>query len=166
MKKNPRDERGSTPINLAYEIGNFEICKLIIERIDNLDLPQLTMGRTNLLFQSATDGTLVVYKSIVENLVDKNPSDDYGYTPFHLAACLGHFDLCEIIIEYIWNKNPCNIDAVTPLHEAARQGHLKICRLIIDHTKDIDVEDNDGQTPMHLAKENGHLEVVKLFDYQ
>ena len=68
---NPRDERGTTPVELAYQNGNFEICKLLIENIDNLDLPHLTMARTNLLFQSATDGTLVVYKSIVENIAEK-----------------------------------------------------------------------------------------------
>ena len=64
------------------------------------------MARTNLLFQSATDGTLVVYKSIIENIAEKNPSDYYGNTPFHLAACLGHFNLCEIIIEYLCNNCP------------------------------------------------------------
>ena len=166
VDKNPRDDQGATPLDLSYPFGHFHVCKFIIENIDNLDLnlPQITMERTTLLRQAAADGKLVVFKSIAENVVEKNPSDDHGYTTFHLAARLGHFDVCELIIAYVDKKNTSNVDGVTPLYEVAPWGHLKICSLIFDHTKKINVVDYKGRTPKTLAEENGHLEVAKLFE--
>ena len=50
------------------------------------------------LHEAAKNGELLKCKSIIENLDNKNPTDDFGQTPLHLAAANGHLDVCKLII--------------------------------------------------------------------
>ena len=51
----------------------------------------------------------------------------YGVTHFHIAAELGHFEICQLITENIEVKNPTTMKAWTPLHLATLNGHFDIC---------------------------------------
>ena len=67
-------------------------------------------------------------------LSDKNPGDPNGWTPLHVAAGVGHFEICKLIIDNIENKNPkSNIGGRTPFHCAAENGDPRICQYIIDN---------------------------------
>ena len=101
-----------------------------------------------------------VYKLIIENIKDKNPSTFDGTTPFHLAAKHGHFKICELIMDYLEDKNPGKHNGWTPFHFAAKNGHIKICKLIMDCLKNKNPSTNGGSTPFHFAADNGHLKVM------
>ena len=68
----------------------------------------------------------------MENVEDKNPPSNDGFTPLYTAAHKGHFQICKLIIENVKDKNPPNNYGFTPLYIAAREGHFEICKLIID----------------------------------
>ena len=60
--------------------------------------------------------------------IDNNISSDmYGVTHFHIAAELGHFEICQLITENIEVKNPTTMKGWTPLHLATLNGHFDIC---------------------------------------
>ena len=99
-----------------------------------------------------------------ERVSDKNPANEAGYTPLHLAAIQGHLNICKLIIEHreVSDKNPSNRhNGRTPLHLAASNGKLEICKLMADNVMS-DHEDVNGNTPLHEAARNGHWEVCKL----
>ena len=62
----------------------------------------------------------------------KIPKDDDRQTPFHIAAELGHFDMCQIFIAFViiimdWPlKNPIFNSGLTPYHLAAESGYMPI----------------------------------------
>ena len=115
---------------------------------------------------------LAICKIILDKVDTKNPADDEGWTPLHLAA-LGdyrsHLDLCQIILKKIdyshYNdKTFVKLRPVkwTPLHWAIQRGHVDVCRLILSKTNDKNPKFEDGNTLLHLAVDAGQVEVCKL----
>ena len=76
-----------------------------------------------------------MYELILENVEEKNPKDSNSVTPLHLAAQMGHFEMCKLIIENVLERNPKNSNGNTPLHYAAQGGHLEVCQLIMKNLK-------------------------------
>ena len=108
---------------------------------------------------AAENGYLSVCLLIVENVDDKNPTDNSGWTPLHEAARNGHLSICQFIVENVDDKNPKNDSGWTPLHLAAEKGHLLVCQLIVENIDDKNPKTNSGVTPLHYAAENGHMSV-------
>ena len=87
----------------------------------------------------------------METLVTKNPGNNNGRTPLHLAAFKGKSEVCTLIMENLEDKNPGDNNGRTPLHEAAYNGHLKVCKLICKNIEDKNPLDNFGKTPRNYA---------------
>ena len=72
--------------------------------------------------------------------------DDKGNTPFHEAAKMGHFFICDIIIHKLKNCqqdiNPGDHEGKTPLHEAVENGHFSIAEVIMENTTNKNPEDS------------------------
>ena len=61
---------------------------------------------------------------------DKNPEDERGWTPLHVAAKGGHVRICKMILPVIENKNPRTLFGITPISLAQQNDHLNICNMI------------------------------------
>ena len=94
--------------------------------------------------------------------MNKNPDNNFGWTPLHYAAMYGHFQICLNILRAVKDRNPMNNSGETPLHFAASNGHLDIYKLIMEKVMDINPKDNFGWTPLHHAAKNGHFQIYKL----
>ena len=62
-------------------------------------------------------------------MINKNPADNEGYTPLHIAAQQGHLNVCKLIIENVIVKNPSSDKGETPLSLATQYSHEKVCKL-------------------------------------
>ena len=119
-----------------------------------------------LLHLAAGYGHYNICKKIIENIQDKNPSDENGWTPLHSAALFGHLKVCEYILENIDEKNPknrYNLEVnLTPLDLAAGKGHLAVYQCISKSVGDVNPADStSGVTPLHYAASFGHFTVCK-----
>ena len=119
-----------------------------------------------LLHLAAENGHYNICKKIIENVQDKNPSDEKGWTPLHLAALFGHLKVCEYILENIDEKKPkgrYNLEVdITPLDLAAQNGHLAVYQCISKSVGAVNPADNkSGATPQHFAACSGHFTVCK-----
>ena len=119
-----------------------------------------------LLHLAAENGHYNICKKIIENVQDKNPSDEKGWTPLHLAALFGHLKVCEYILENIDEKNPksrYNLEVgITPLDLAAQNGHLAVYQCISKSVGVLNPADStSGVTPLHFAAKCGHFTVCK-----
>ena len=81
--------------------------------------------------------SLILLQYISSSTVqDKNPADENGWTPLHIAAEQGHHDICQIIIENVETKNPTDENGDTPLKIAIENEHSTIIRLIKEQLGD------------------------------
>ena len=61
-----------------------------------------------------------------QNVSDKNPSENNGWTPLHWAARMGHIKVIKAILNQVSNKNPVDIDGETPKEIFLRLATKKI----------------------------------------
>ena len=71
-----------------------------------------------------------ISKLIIKNAEEKNPKNNFGNTPLHLAATHGHLEVSRLIMENITQFNPENNFGKTPFDFAFKNGHDKICKFI------------------------------------
>ena len=67
---------------------------------------------------------------MVHRVKDKNPANEYGVTPLHIAAGKGHLRICKLIINNVENLNPYDDDGWTPLDAAICAGQEKAEELL------------------------------------
>ena len=75
---------------------------------------------------------LSVCQLIADNIADKNPKTDSGWTPLDLAAKNGHLSVCQLIVENVKDKNPKDWRGRTPLDLAISRKHASIQKLFED----------------------------------
>ena len=94
--------------------------------------------------------------------VDSIGNGARGYTPLHMAAVKGHYDICKLLIDRGATVDKANCNGFTALHMAGNYGHHDICQLLIDRGATVDRADSDGSTALHIAAEFGHSDIVTL----
>ena len=155
-----------SPMHIAAERGNFELCQHIIGRLKYKN-PKDPHGETPLHW-AAKKGHYGVCKLILENNGYGNPKDENGTTPLHLAAAANNLELFKLIINNLEDdKNPKTFGGWTPFHFAVNVAtatkNLELCKFIINNLEnDKNPKDNAGVTPLHLAAEDGDLALCKL----
>ena len=154
-----------TPLHLAAQHGQLEVCKKLIELEAMVDCnDELDQKPIHLAAQN--DHTEVV-KLFLENrpsLVSSTTKD--GNTLAHLAAKKGSVDVLRAMFDIdkalvIGAKNRFNENS--PLHLATEGGHLEAVRLMLSHGVSPGDENKDGFTPVQIAAKCGHAEVFDVF---
>ena len=119
---------------------------------------------------AAKNGRVDLLMNLVPKLNERNPKDDDGITPLHLAATYGHLDA----VKYLWGnitdmhpKAGPKFHQQTPLHSAAIGGHFEVVKFLVESIEgNINPSLSNGQTVLHLAAAYGHLEIVSFYTSQ
>ena len=90
--KNPANSFGDTPLLCAVKNGHSDICKYIIDHVDeDKKNPANKFGYTPLHYAVMLND-LKIYKLMSENIEEKNPQDEMGISPLHIAVETGRLD--------------------------------------------------------------------------
>ena len=152
---NPPDSSDlETPLHKAAELGNLEICKLIVGETQDINQRSRLLGYTPLHYAAGNENRnrMEIFKLIFDIVEDKEPKDKDGRTPLHHAAKYGHLEVCKLIIGEIEDKNPTDTAGWTPLHCASQNGHEEIYNLIASQVVDKNPRACDGTTPEFLKR--------------
>ena len=143
-----------TPLHKAAELGNLEVCKLIVGQTQDISQRTRLLGYTPLHDAAGNQNRnrMEIFKLIFDNVEDKEPKDNNGRTPLHHAAKYGHLEVCKLIIGEIEDKNPTDTAGWTPLHCAAQNGYEEIYNLIASQVVDKNPRASDGTTPEFLMR--------------
>ena len=153
-----RDYTGRTPLHEAVRKNNTEIVKLLLvedqakahsacdhwQNVEGLDESRehLTLSR-----EESTE-----YHGDICHC---------GYTPLHLAARYGYFEIAvELVIRGRARVAARDCFGATPLHVAACHNHWEMVYLLLKLGADIGINAFNGSTPLHSAAACGAVEVI------
>ncbi|XP_048403074.1 ankyrin repeat domain-containing protein 27 isoform X1 [Stegostoma tigrinum] len=100
--------------------------------------------------------------SITINGLSVNSANQDGFTPLHVAALHGHFDLVSLLLRHGANVNMKNCHNATPLHLACQHNALQIVQYLLNYNAKLNKKDLYGNTSLLNACLQGHLEIAEL----
>ncbi|XP_072374206.1 ankyrin repeat domain-containing protein 27 isoform X1 [Scyliorhinus torazame] len=100
--------------------------------------------------------------SITLNGLGVNSANQDGFTPLHVAALHGHFDLVSLLLRHGANVNLKNAHNATPLHLACQHNDLQIVKYLLNYNAKLNKKDSYGNTSLLHACLQGHLEIAQL----
>ena len=86
------------------------------------------------LHLGAVKGHLNTVKYLCSQVQDKDPKDNYGWTPLHAAA--GNLEVVKYLCDQVQDKNPKSKNGETPLHGAAYLGRTEVVKIKISYPKE------------------------------
>lgn len=90
---------------------------------------------------------------------------DNNFTPVHLAAFIGNFNvLVQFIDEAGYEADGVDNNGDTPLHCACKRGHINIVKYLVEvHGLSPRQENNNYITPIQYSLKGGYLTIVEYF---
>jgi len=108
------------------------------------------------------DGVIARVQAELDKGVDVNAEDEFGFTPLHFAAWVGHKEIAVLLIKNGADVNANSWNGLTPLHDAATNISKDIIELLIDNGADVNAKDEEGFTPLDHAAIWDHKEIADL----
>ena len=99
---------------------------------------------------------------LLDEGLDANARDSYGYTALHEAAYNGHVEAASALIKRGAAVDLVDIDGNTPLYLAISFAHKDLILMLLEHGADPNAQCVDGWTPLHEAADKGHVDIVTL----
>ena len=142
-----KDKEGHTPLDYINEQQHTDQLQQLLQRTP---WDSLTIER---------DPFVVAWLLAAEKTRTKATQ---GWTPLHLAACLGQMEAIQDLIANKADIEAKNSNGWTPLHLAAFLGQPEAIQALLDNKAATEAKDNQGYTPLHVATLAGRLEAVQL----
>ena len=161
-----KDKAGRNSLLYAFADHAIDVLKYLTNVCKCNPMATSNNGN-NILHYSATNGSLVVIKYMIDHYPDMNlmATNEHGETVLHCAVC--HVDVVKYLL------TDCNCDPMTadkdgwtPLHFAANLGQFATVEYLLSTDKcDPLAEDSKERTPISLAlsKSVEHPNMVSVF---
>lgn len=115
------------------------------------------------LIQNAKKGNLAaVQQDLLEEDVEVNGAERYGYTALIWAADGGYTDIVNLLLGHGASVDLATVRDYTALIFAASKGHVEVVKTLLLHGADVNRVTLDKYTAFSLARLNGHTQVQKV----
>ena len=126
------------------------------------------MTNVNDFFDLVKQNEVKKVQQLINNGIDINKKDKFGYSAIHIAMVKNLPDMVKILIDSGINLNLQNNEGITGLHCAAIYNNFSLADLLLRHGADLSIEDKYGNQPLWTATfndkgRNERREMIKLF---
>lgn len=156
--------RKQTPLHLAAEAGQLEVCRLLLELGANIDATD-DLGQKPIHAAAQNN-----FSEVTQLFLQQHPSlvmatTKDGNTCAHIAAAQGSVTVIEELMKFdrqgvITARN--KLTDATPLQIAAEGGHAEVVKALVRAGASCTDENKSGFTAVHLAAKNGHGQVLEV----
>lgn len=147
-------ENGETPLIAAMYHGMREAVELLLDQGVHVNI-----------FEAAAIGDEETVAFMLEHAPDLVNTYSYdGWSPLHLAAFFGAYEVAEVLIDKGADVNAFSRNAMVnmPIHVAAAGKRTVIVELLLQKGADPNVQQRGGWTPLHQAVEHFDKGMVQL----
>jgi ankyrin repeat protein len=121
-----------------------------------------------LLFDAIEKNNLLTVKQLINDGVDINSLDSYGYSALHVASSKGLGDIAFFLVENNIDVNMPDKNGQTVLHYVAEYDQLKLAKVALDNGAKLSIADIHGNEPLWTAifndkGRNERIDLIKLF---
>ena len=160
-----RDYTGRSPLHEAVRKNNTEIVKLLLTK--DKSMIHKTCNRWQSVEEhNETKTTLTLSRE--ESIEYHRDICHCGYTPLHLAARYGHWEIGIHLIAGGADVEARDCFGATPLHLAACHNHWDFVTFLAlpEAGANVNCRSSNGSTPLHSAAACGAVEIIDLLLYQ
>ncbi|XP_070551571.1 ankyrin-1-like isoform X2 [Ptychodera flava] len=158
-----RNQQSDTLLHRASQLGHKDIAEFLIsKRYDRVDVDELNYHEETALHKATYHEYVDMVEFLLQNGAFADCADDCGYTPLHIASCMGNMKMAKLLLNHGANVGSRDTDQWTPLHYAAKYGHLQLVELLMQSGAPVRAETKGLQnTALHVAVENGNHKVAE-----
>lgn len=148
-------KNGTTPLMVASEMNQYEVCQVLLENKVNLD--SININQTTALMFAAYKGHSKIADLLMDAKSDVNKTDHLGQTSLYKAAEGGHLKVIEALLNSSADPNKSTKDGLTPLCIAMLNGHTEIAKRLIRANTNPNLS-----KPLFIAAQSGQVELAAL----
>jgi len=118
------------------------------------------------IYDMTEDNKLDEIKREIENGVNLNKKNEFGWTPLHLSISRENEEMALLLLEHGANAGVQDNDGLTALHYAAEYDSLEVAKAILEATPEtLHIENKYGEQPLWRAVQKSKEPdlMVKLF---
>lgn len=152
-----------TPLHLAAEFGNMDICRKLIE--EDADVNASNADGLTPLHMATLSGQLKIMEVLLDHEAEIDCKDDTATRPLHQAASSGITEAVKLLVARNATLDAADDSGRTALHLAVEGEFSEIVQVLVGATADINTAVGESGTPLHAAATNGNLEIAMQLLY-
>ncbi|MEL6831502.1 MAG: ankyrin repeat domain-containing protein [Bacteroidota bacterium] len=159
-----QDVDAGREVDVDYDSDGISRAGFMPDDIE-FDIPNTRAPLTDfeLLMEAVNDGNLRLVKYFLEQGIDVNQTNDWGFTPLMLAANENHSEIARVLIEAGAEVNYVNDDGWTALIEAADEGAYATAKVLINAGADVNLKGaSNARSAAAMAASEGHPQILQL----
>lgn len=160
----PENKESKCPLYLAVETGDLDIFMLLMEAMDDNEVPWSRMQGMSPVHGAVVHQRLEMLERmsrLKKELFDLR--DTGGSTPLHLAAYVNYFNGVKFLADkFVLSAFEGDEEGYLPIHVACKMGHLEIINELLQYWPDPEelLSLKEGQNILHVAAKYGRVPVV------
>lgn len=150
----------SGALHIAAEIGNVEICQLLLEHGAE---PRSRIGGLSVLQVAVKGQHKDIIGILIDHRLDIEDTDTLGQTVLHLACQSGSVEIVRMLLDIGADINKKSGLGLAPLHYAVEAGHGNVIKQLLDRGAEFDILNRQEESLLHIAARNNNAALVQLF---
>tara|TARA_B100001989_G_C24542329_1_gene468389 strand:- start:331 stop:1554 length:1224 start_codon:yes stop_codon:yes gene_type:complete len=157
---NKTDDFGWTDLHHAVYCGNFDICKLLLQKKKAVNCKD----NNNLypIHVAVIKGYYDIVKLLLKHNAKLNYKDSNGNPPLYYALLSKDIDIIDLLLDYGADLKFKDSFGYSYLHIAAKLGLSSIVKYLIKQDIHINEKDKFNRTPLHYAIEFSEISCIDI----